>query len=35
VRKGLVVFGLLIFDKDMAASAEAAIAVAKRIADQL
>jgi hypothetical protein len=35
VRKGLVVFGLLIFDKDIAASADEAIAVAKRIADQL
>jgi hypothetical protein len=35
VRKGLVIFGLVIFDKDVAASADEAVAVAKRIADQL
>jgi hypothetical protein len=35
VRKGLVVFSLMIWDTTQASSADAAIAVAKKIADQL
>ena len=35
VRKGLVVFSLVIWDQSKASSADAAITVAKRIADQL
>jgi hypothetical protein len=35
VRKGLVIFYLTIWDKSEASSADAAIAVAKKIADQL
>lgn len=35
VRKGLVLFSLMIWDKNEASSADAAIAVAKRIANEL